>query len=339
MRAKLIFLGFLLISIYAKAQVGIGTTTPNASAQLDVISLDKGVLIPRLALTSSTDVTTISNGNVVSMLVYNTATVGIDISPGFYYWNGTQWERVLNETNISSFETLTTLSIDIPNQNLLYRAEDGNVNTIDLSPLLTIDTNTTNTSLSVVGPNLTLADSDGNSVSVLLSTIASEVNTDNQIITNFGITGSDLSITLEDGNTQTVSLASIASMIDTNTTNVSFAVVGSDLVLTDSDGNTVNIALSNIAAGVDTNTTNITFAVVGTDLVMTDSEGNSVSVALSNIAAGVDTDNQSLFLTGTNLNITNGAGVDLTDQITLPMLADGTSSNTGIFWDGTQWVY
>ena len=40
--------------------VGIGTVTPNASARLEVNATDKGLLIPNIALTSTTDVVTIA---------------------------------------------------------------------------------------------------------------------------------------------------------------------------------------------------------------------------------------------------------------------------------------
>lgn len=39
------------------AQTGIGTTTPDASAKLDVYSNNKGFLPPRVTLTSVTDAT------------------------------------------------------------------------------------------------------------------------------------------------------------------------------------------------------------------------------------------------------------------------------------------
>ncbi|MGB1902309.1 MAG: hypothetical protein ACPHP0_06415, partial [Flavobacteriaceae bacterium] len=59
-------------SINSFSQVGIGTAEPNASSQLEVKADDKGVLLPQVALQSTTDNNTISNGNVVSLLVYNT---------------------------------------------------------------------------------------------------------------------------------------------------------------------------------------------------------------------------------------------------------------------------
>ena len=56
-----------------KAQVGIGTTTPSSSAQLDVTSSTKGVLLSRVALTSLTSASPLTSPTT-SMLVYNTAT-------------------------------------------------------------------------------------------------------------------------------------------------------------------------------------------------------------------------------------------------------------------------
>lgn len=80
--------------------VGIGTA-PHSSAMLDVQATNKGVLIPRIALTaknSPSPITTPTN----SLLVYNTATAGTFpniVTPGYYYWNGTEWIRLMNDTD------------------------------------------------------------------------------------------------------------------------------------------------------------------------------------------------------------------------------------------------
>lgn len=82
------------------AQVGIGTTTPAASAQLDVTSSSKGMLVPRVALTSLTSASPITSP-ATSLLVYNTATAGTspsNVTPGYYYWNGTAWVRFGDNT-------------------------------------------------------------------------------------------------------------------------------------------------------------------------------------------------------------------------------------------------
>jgi hypothetical protein len=85
---------FVLMCTALHAQVGIGTPMPNVSAMLDVESTNKGLIIPRVTLTGATDASTITNGNVESLLVYNTATVS-DIKPGYYYWSNAKWNKIL----------------------------------------------------------------------------------------------------------------------------------------------------------------------------------------------------------------------------------------------------
>ena len=75
------------------AQVGIGTNTPNPSARLDITATNKGLLMPRIALTGTGDITTIPSP-ATSLLIYNTATAGIGkaaVTPGFYFYNGAAW--------------------------------------------------------------------------------------------------------------------------------------------------------------------------------------------------------------------------------------------------------
>ena len=59
---KIVFI-ILSIGVFANAsaQTGIGTTTPDPSAKLDVSSTNKGFLPPRVTLTSTTDIITIPN--------------------------------------------------------------------------------------------------------------------------------------------------------------------------------------------------------------------------------------------------------------------------------------
>jgi len=76
--------------------VGINGTgnAPAASSMLDVSSTNTGLLIPRLALTQTTSASPVTSP-VTSLLVYNTATVN-DVTPGYYYWNGSAWARILS---------------------------------------------------------------------------------------------------------------------------------------------------------------------------------------------------------------------------------------------------
>ena len=98
-RKVVLFLVTLVtFSLISQAQIGIGTTSPNASAQLDVTSSTKGFLPPRVSLTATnaaSPITSPANG----LLVYNTATAGSspnNVTPGYYYWDGSSWQRVNN---------------------------------------------------------------------------------------------------------------------------------------------------------------------------------------------------------------------------------------------------
>lgn len=83
----------LVIIVFGKinAQTGIGTTTPHASAKLDVTATNKGFLPPRVTLTSATDAATIASP-AEGLLVYNLGSVGLQA--GYYYWNGSNWATI-----------------------------------------------------------------------------------------------------------------------------------------------------------------------------------------------------------------------------------------------------
>ena len=100
MKRQLLCVAAFLFVLSLKAQVGIGTKTPNKSAELTIISKDKGLLIPSITLESTGDTQTISNGNVESLVVYASKKQG-DILPGFYYWNATKWVRIVSDVDIS----------------------------------------------------------------------------------------------------------------------------------------------------------------------------------------------------------------------------------------------
>ncbi len=117
MRNLKALLAVLLFSTGLFAQnVGINSdgSAPNGSAMLDVSSNSKGLLIPNIALTGTTDATTIATP-ALSLLVYNTATAG-GLSPGYYYNSGTTgsvvWTRFINVAADGS-ETKVTAGTNI----------------------------------------------------------------------------------------------------------------------------------------------------------------------------------------------------------------------------------
>ncbi|MGS2725955.1 phage tail protein [Psychroserpens sp. BH13MA-6] len=71
------------------AQVGIGTTTPDASSALDVTANDKGILVPRMLVAERIAISAPAEG----LLIYQTD----DVS-GFYFYNGTQWVRLMDKS-------------------------------------------------------------------------------------------------------------------------------------------------------------------------------------------------------------------------------------------------
>ena len=83
----------MCLATTAFAQVGIGTTNPNASAELDIVSANRGLLLPRVSL-SNTTLSTPLAAHVAGMTVYNIAPAVNDVSPGLYYNDGAKWIRL-----------------------------------------------------------------------------------------------------------------------------------------------------------------------------------------------------------------------------------------------------
>lgn len=91
MTRQLSILLFIVFSITARSQnVGIGTTSPNASALVHMVSTNKGLLIPQISLDSLKDVTSVPSP-VNGLMVYNTTEPGArnDMSRGYYYYSTT----------------------------------------------------------------------------------------------------------------------------------------------------------------------------------------------------------------------------------------------------------
>ena len=83
MKSIIIILHCFVLSLSLAAQnVGIGTMTPAASAQLDVTSTSKGMLAPRMTQQQRGLIASPTAG----LLIYQT-----DVAPGCYYYDGTAW--------------------------------------------------------------------------------------------------------------------------------------------------------------------------------------------------------------------------------------------------------
>ncbi|GHT59824.1 hypothetical protein AGMMS50239_07350 [Bacteroidia bacterium] len=91
----------LYLNAEGTGKVGIGSDPTNNSAILEINATDKGVLLPRVALTSNTDAITILKP-AKGLLVYNT---GKGVSPatsepytvtGYLFWSGSSWKTIDN---------------------------------------------------------------------------------------------------------------------------------------------------------------------------------------------------------------------------------------------------
>jgi hypothetical protein len=105
--AHYVFLLLLTLSLSATAQVGVGTTTPQAA--LDVTATDKGMLVPRIALTDIQAAAPVTNPQAATLvngtLIYNTATAGTapnNVTPGFYYWQDSGWVALKGSTTLDA---------------------------------------------------------------------------------------------------------------------------------------------------------------------------------------------------------------------------------------------
>ncbi len=123
----LLILG-LGITIHAQ-NTGIGTITPDPDAALEVSATDKGLLLPRIALTGTAAAAPLST-HVAGMTIYNTATAA-DVTPGYYYNDGTQWVRIAE----AGADINTLLSLDPVTGVLTYTNEDNDNPPVDLTAI------------------------------------------------------------------------------------------------------------------------------------------------------------------------------------------------------------
>ncbi|MFZ1800973.1 MAG: hypothetical protein WAU24_13990 [Chitinophagaceae bacterium] len=107
----------LLMAQYIKAQnifpstgsAGIGTATPNASSFLEMISKNKGLLIPRLNKEQRAGITNPTEG----LMIFQT-----NGSAGFYFYDGIAWKQI-NYTKSSNGWSLTGNSGTNPATNFI----------------------------------------------------------------------------------------------------------------------------------------------------------------------------------------------------------------------------
>ena len=88
-----LFLVLFIVSVVGVgyAQIGIQTNTPDASSALDIVSSNKGLLVPRVTLTNDLSSPSPVTSPATGLLVYNS---GPNQPQGFYYWGGSAWMKL-----------------------------------------------------------------------------------------------------------------------------------------------------------------------------------------------------------------------------------------------------
>lgn len=110
---KLLFFVVLFASLTLSAQVGIGTTNPDASSLLEVQSTTKGLLTSRMTTAQRTAISSPANG----LLVYDTD------ESAFYYYESAAWSRLKGAEKRDNY-VLVKSQADLP-------APSGSVITLD----------------------------------------------------------------------------------------------------------------------------------------------------------------------------------------------------------------
>ena len=171
MKKQFILLVFTLLSIaklMGQENIGINTATPDASAILEIMASDKGLLIPRMSTSNRMEI----ENPALSLLVFDT-----DLN-AFYFHNGTEW-TVLDADENTTDELLTAMSLA---GTTLSITDAGGTQTVDLSALQDgvddADASPTNeliTGASLSGTTLSITDAGGTQT-VDLSTLQDSVD-------------------------------------------------------------------------------------------------------------------------------------------------------------------
>lgn len=348
---------FTFFSLSILAQVGIGTTTP--AAALDITATDNGLLIPRVALTTTTSALPLTSPTV-SELVYNNATVA-DVTPGYYYWDGTQWVRlaagssstdwsIIGNAGLSSTTNFlgTTDNVDVVFRRNNLRAgfignsntTSGNMNTSFGANSLVSSTGTRNVA---IGTNVMPSNSTGTAnVALGEQTMFSNTTGSENTVLGVGALFSNIA-----GNSNT---ALGRNALTANTASFNTAV--GDRALNGNIGGSENTAVGNNALFL--NTAGIRNTALGVQALRATTAnnntaigyqaGNTITTGASNIMIGANT--VAPVITGSNqLNIGNTlfgsmagtltSGVNTTRTIGVNVLSpqaalDIVSSNNGL---------
>ena len=312
---------FVLLFGKVAAQVGVGTTSPDPSAILDLYASGnhKGVLIPRITAQEKNQI----NAPAKGLLVFQT-----DAGSGFYYFDGSDWLPLGQMTSVNGIS---------PNTN-------GNV-TLNV---FATQTGTQADRLATVNPvdglvHIVLGEGDetengkiyiySSSINAwTLTTNFNDTDTDSQNISgsSFDPLMNRLTIGIENGDPEIVDLSSL---VNTDAQSINASLTNTQLVLLPE--NATASAVVDLGSLSNTDSQTISAAFSGTTLSLRP-ENTTTSVTVD-LSALTSTDSQTIFasFSGTTLslrpeNTTTSVTVDLsaltsTDSQTIFASFSGTT--------------
>jgi len=190
MKTSLLFVTTICIlssHINGYSQLGVGTSTPHASAQLDVSSTSKGVLVTKMTQAQRTAITS----PAVGLLVYQT-----DGTAGFYYNAGTEaspsWIRISTVATIDDLSDGKSGGTNFSGSLLLGHEQTGTLNSatdntgIGISALQAVTSGTSNVA---IGKSALSSNTSG-AINVAVGASALATNTTG--VDNVGIGGTAL---------------------------------------------------------------------------------------------------------------------------------------------------
>jgi microcystin-dependent protein len=105
---NLLFLAAMAFGTLSYAQMGVGTAVPHASAQLDITSTSKGLLMPRMTLVQRDAISNPATG----LIIFQS-----DGNAGFYFFNSGTWNKL--DANVNGLGDIK-YSYQVANHNGWY---------------------------------------------------------------------------------------------------------------------------------------------------------------------------------------------------------------------------
>lgn len=123
MKFHFIFFIFFFLTLLTQAQVKIGDNpgSINSNSMLEIESGSKGFLGPRVAINNITNVSPLSAPVPEGMLVYSDGGL---VADGFYYWDGSQWVKLITGADKPQIYSKTTSSTLTKSETFVVASND-----------------------------------------------------------------------------------------------------------------------------------------------------------------------------------------------------------------------